>query len=68
MNIKEKWLLEAKVDKNQYTKMYEESLINNESFWSKHGSRIDWIKKYTKVKDIKYSKSDVHVNGFMMEH
>ena len=64
MDIKEKWLLEAKVDKNQYTKMYEESLIDNESFWNKHGSRIDWIKKYTKVKDIKYSKSDVHVKWF----
>jgi len=64
MDIKKKWLLEAKVDKNQYTKMYEESLIDNESFWNKHGSRIDWIKKYTKVKDIKYSKSDVHVKWF----
>ena len=64
MDIKEKWLLEAKVDKNQYTKMYEESLIDNESFWNKHGSRIDWIKKYTKVKDIKYSKNDVHVKWF----
>jgi len=64
MEIKEKWLLEAKVDKNQYTKMYEESLIDNESFWNKHGSRIDWIKKYTKVKDIKYSKNDVHIKWF----
>ena len=64
MEIKEKWLLEAKVDKDQYTKMYAESLIDNESFWNKHGSRIDWIKKYTKVKDIKYSKNDVHIKWF----
>ena len=28
--------------------MYEESVSNNDSFWSEHGKRIDWFKPYTK--------------------
>ena len=50
--IKDSWLSEAKVNKEEYEKMYEESISDNESFWSKHGKRIDWFKPYTKIKDV----------------
>ena len=41
--INDAWLKNAKVNKEQYEKMYDESLSNNESFWSNHGKRIDWL-------------------------
>ena len=30
----------------------------------KEGKRINWIKPYTKIKDVKYSKSDVKIKWF----
>ena len=34
------------------------SIKENEKFWAKEGKRISWIKKYTKIKDVKYSKEE----------
>ena len=62
--VNDSWQKNAKVNKEQYEKMYEESLSNNEIFWSKHGKRIDWFKPYTKIKDIVYSKNDVNIKWY----
>ena len=62
--INDSWQKNAKVNKEQYEKMYDESLSNNEIFWSKHGKRIDWFKPYTKIKDIVYSKNDVSIKWY----
>ena len=62
--INDAWLKNAKVNKEQYEKMYDESLSNNESFWSNHGKRIDWFKPYTKIKDVVYSKNQVSIKWY----
>ena len=36
----------------------------NEKFWWKEGKRISWIKPYTKIKDVKYSKEDVRIKWY----
>ena len=36
----------------------------NENFWRREGKRIDWIKPYTKIKDVKYSKTDVKIKWY----
>jgi acetyl-CoA synthetase len=54
----------ALCDNEQYLSMYQESIENNEAFWNKHGQRIDWIKPYTQVKDVSYSKDDLHIKWF----
>ena len=56
MKIKDDWKNDALVNSSKYKELYEESINNNSKFWDKHGKRIDWIKKYTKIKDIVYSK------------
>ena len=53
---KKDWITKATVNKSQYEKKYKESIDDNDSFWKKEGKRIAWIKPYTKIKDIKYSK------------
>ena len=30
----------------------------------KEGKRITWIKPYKKIKDVKYSKEDVHIKWY----
>ena len=39
-------------------------LRDNDGFWKKEGKRIDWIKPYKKIKDVKYSKSDVKIKWY----
>ena len=56
MKIKNKWIQDAKINSEEYISMYEESIFDNENFWKKQADRIDWIKKFTKIKEITYSK------------
>ena len=62
--VPKKWAKSAYVNKNQYEKKYKLSIKDNESFWRKEGKRIDWIKPYKKIKDVKYSKTDVKIKWF----
>ena len=64
MIIQEKWKRDALVDEKQYLSMYKNSIANNEEFWNTHGKRIDWIKKYSKIKDVRYSKEEVKIKWF----
>jgi len=64
MKILDTWKTDAKVDEKEYSSMYERSVEDNENFWKEQGSRINWINKYTKVKDIKYSSKDVKINWY----
>ena len=61
---KSDWIKKAIVNKSGYEKKYSDSIKNNDKFWKKEGKRITWIKPYTKIKDYKYSKSDVHIRWF----
>jgi len=62
--VPKRWVKEAYVDKSQYEKKYKLSIKNNDNFWRKEGKRINWIKPYTKIKDVKYSKTDVKIKWF----
>ena len=62
--VSEKWSKQAYVNKSKYEKKYKLSIKNNEDFWAKEGKRINWIKPYTKIKDVKYSKEDVHIKWY----
>ena len=61
---KKEWVSKAIVNKSQYEKKYKNSIKNNDNFWKKEGKRISWIKPYTKIKDIKFSKSEVKIKWF----
>ena len=58
------WSKQAYVNKKTYEKKYNKSIKDNENFWKKEGKRITWIKPYTKIKDVKYSKTDVKIKWF----
>ncbi|NUB26991.1 acetate--CoA ligase [Azospirillum brasilense] len=53
----------AYVDEAAYTRLYEQSINDPEAFWGEQGKRIDWIKPYSKVKDVSYT-GDVHIKWF----
>ena len=62
--VPKRWSNSAYVDKSKYEKKYKLSIKDNEGFWRKEGKRISWIKPYKKIKDVKYSKTDVKIKWY----
>ena len=58
------WAKKSYVDKSAYEKKYKLSIKKNDEFWKKEGKRITWIKPYKKIKDVKYSKSNVKIKWY----
>ena len=54
----------AKINKADYDNMYAQSISNPDHFWSEHGKRVDWIKPYSKIKDVDYSYPNVSIKWF----
>ena len=54
----------AHVTKEIYDNLCHQASTDSENFWKNIGKRIDWIKPYSKIKDVKYSNSDVHIKWF----
>ncbi len=53
----------AHVDKATYEEMYKRSIEDPEGFWAEHAKRIDWMKPFSKVKDVSFT-GDVHIKWF----
>ncbi len=64
IKVSDSWANHAYVNESKYKKKYKMSIKDNEKFWAKEGKRITWIKKYTKIKDVKYSKDEVKIKWF----
>ena len=54
----------ALMDNEKYLEMYQKSIDDPKGFWSEQGKRIDWIKPYTKIKDVSYAYDDVHIRWY----
>ena len=68
IRVSDSWANHAYVNKSQYLKKYKLSIKENEKFWAKEGKRITWMKKYTKIKDVKYSKDEVKIKSVSYTH
>jgi acetyl-CoA synthetase len=54
----------ALIDAAGYEKMYARSVEDNQAFWAEQAGRIDWIKPFTKVKDVSFAREDVHIRWY----
>jgi acetyl-CoA synthetase len=52
------------VSKQRYEEMYSQSVEDNTEFWSEQARRINWIKPFSKVKDISWDRKDVYIRWF----
>ena len=64
MKIKDTWLDSAKINKATYESMYKFSIEENDRFWANAAERVNWNKKFTKIKNINYSKKNVEIKWF----
>ena len=58
------WSSNSLVNKEKYDQWYKDSISNNESFWDEHGKRIDWIKPYTKIKNVNYHEENFSIKWY----
>ena len=57
----------AHIDAQTYAAWYDRSVTDPEGFWAEHGQRIDWMRPYTRVKDVDYGHgpgTDVRIRWF----
>jgi acetyl-CoA synthetase len=54
----------AHIDAAKYAEMYKRSIDDPEGFWAEHGKRVDWIKPFTKVKNVSYDKDNLSIKWF----
>ncbi|WP_104018806.1 acetate--CoA ligase [Roseovarius nitratireducens] len=54
----------AHIDAAKYKEMYAASVGDPEAFWREHGQRIDWIRPYSRVKDVNFDFGNVSIKWF----
>ena len=54
----------AIVNKEKFQAMYQQSISDPDAFWGEQGKRIDWFKKYSKVKNCSFELGNVSINWF----
>ncbi|MBS28056.1 MAG: acetate--CoA ligase [Alphaproteobacteria bacterium] len=62
--VPDEWAKRAWADEAKYQEMYQQSIDEPEAFWAEQGKRIDWIKPYTKIRDVSWDAADLHVKWF----
>jgi len=45
-------------------KLRDAAANDSDAFWAEVASRIDWIEPFTKIKDVSFDKSDLHIRWF----
>ena len=58
------WKKRAYVTGSDYAVRYAESVKDPDGFWRQEASRLDWVKPFTKVSDVSWDPSDLHVRWF----
>jgi acetyl-CoA synthetase len=62
--IPESFATSAQITRQDYQRMYAESIEDPERFWGRIARRIDWIKEYSQVKDSSFAADDCHIRWF----
>jgi len=52
------------INKTMYEEMYEKSISDPNGFWGEVGHRINWIKPYSKVKNVSYEFEKVNIKWY----
>ena len=62
--VPENYKNSAHVTKEIYEDLCQQAEADSEKFWGKIGKRVDWIKPYSKIKNVTWSKKNVDINWY----
>ena len=63
-DVPAEWAKLAFINDAKYKEMYARSVKDPDGFWGEHGKRIDWLKPYTKVRNVSFDPHDVSIKWF----
>ncbi len=55
---------QARLRKDDYRRLYAESVGNPDRFWGEVGKRLDWMRPYTQVKDVSFDVRDFRIRWY----
>jgi acetyl-CoA synthetase len=58
------WRERAFIDREKYHAMYTQSVNDPDGFWREQARRIDWIKRFTKVKNVSWDPDKLSIKWF----
>ncbi|MGD0189293.1 MAG: acetate--CoA ligase [Rhizomicrobium sp.] len=64
IEVPTEWRQRAWIDRVRYDEMYARSLNDPDGFWHGEARRIDWIKPFTKVKNVSWDPDDLFIKWF----
>ncbi len=62
--VKPEFAAKARIRKEDYERLYEVSVRDPEGFWGEIGQRLAWTKAPTRVKNVSYDPSDLHIRWY----
>jgi len=62
--VPESYAAKAHVDATEYAKTYARSVEDNEAFWAGVAKRLDWVRFPTRIKDVSFDRSDLHIRWY----
>ena len=54
----------TKINAERYQSLYDDSIQNPKTFWAEQGKRLDWIKPYTKTKNVSFASKDLYIKWY----
>jgi len=62
--VKPEFAAKARIGKDDYQRLYRESVQDPEGFWRKAAERLDWFREPTVIKDVSYDLDDFRIRWF----
>ncbi len=62
--VPDEWRKHALIDRAKYEEMYARSVKDPEGFWAGEAKRLDWIKPFTKVKNVSWEPENLSIKWF----
>ncbi|HTO41675.1 MAG TPA: acetate--CoA ligase, partial [Rhizomicrobium sp.] len=62
--LSEDWRKKALIDPAKYAAMYARSINDPNGFWADEAKRLDWIKPFTKVKNVSWDVENLSIKWF----
>jgi acetyl-CoA synthetase len=64
ISVTQEWKKRAFIDAKKYEDWYAKSIADPDSFWGEQGRTLDWIKPFTKVKNVSFKLKDFRIKWF----
>ena len=62
--VSEDWAGRAIIDAERYQALYDASIKDPDTFWRQEAQRIDWMKPFTRVKNVSYDPKNLSIKWF----